>query len=325
MPKHLLAIAVILTVATGCDNVAWGGIDVELKRPPVSETAEAVVDSVIDTGPVNIDGPLLLAGVRDGQRAAFALVGEVLSDGVHSFPAAEFPGDTARLARMTAVGSEWILFSEGVRVGRVTVDRVAPASAFCGTRQELSGVVELAPAASEATRFLALPAVDARERPFGEFRQPDQTFQQRVASLNIGGDLLRGVGATWPADTLRYARHDIQSFRIGADRPFFAATFMYQDALEIRRPRQGAYALFFIAEEQGGAYREEFNWYRSVATEGKGAPRYFDHLDLDDDGSDEILLDVYGSERRWFAVLSRTDGSWRRTFQDPCGSGSSAN
>ena len=63
-------------------------------------------------------------------------------------------------------------------------------------------------------------------------------------------------------------------------------------------------------------------WYRAVDTDGKGAPRYFDHLDWNGDGTEEILLDVLGSNRRWFAGLGRTDGSWIRTFQDACGSGS---
>ena len=34
MQKHLLALSVILTVATGCDNVAWGGIDVDVIGTP---------------------------------------------------------------------------------------------------------------------------------------------------------------------------------------------------------------------------------------------------------------------------------------------------
>ena len=78
-----------------------------------------------------------------------------------------------------------------------------------------------------------------------------------------------------------------------------------------------------MGEQAGEEYREAYTWYREVDTEGKGAPRYFDHLDWDGDGTDEILLDVLGSNRRWFAALSYRDGAWARTFQDSCGSSAS--
>ena len=327
MRKHLLAIAVILTVATGCDNVAWGGIDVELKPPPESQRVPDVVEEVVDdAGPVNVNGPLLLAGVRDDARADFVLMGELLDDGLHPFPDPTFPEDADRLAAATAVGSDWVLFSEGVRVGRMTVDATAPAPAYCGGRTQLSGVLELTPAASTAERFFAIPEEDGRAADYGSFEAHAHTFNQRVASLNIGGDLLRRYEAPWPADTLRYARHDIQSFQLpGASGPSVVATFLHQDALSVGRPRQGAYALFLMAEPVGGQYREAFDWFRSVDTEGKGAPRYFGHFDLDGDGAHEIVLDVFGADRRWFAALTRRDGEWVRAYQDACGSGSTTN
>lgn len=327
MPKHLLAIAVILTVAAGCDNVAWGGIDVELMPPPVStQLPSEPTDTVVDTTPQNVNGPLLLAGVREDERGRLVLLGEMLPEGLQAFPNPAFPEDADRLAAATSVGSEWVLFADGQRVGRMTVDQVAPATAFCGGRTELSGTLELIPTAAAAERFFALPASQARSAAFGDYQPITHDFNQRVASLNIGGELIRRYEAPWPADTLRYARHDIQAFRIpGAAGPTVVATFLHQDALSVGRPRQGAYALFLMAEQVGGQYREAFDWFRSVATEGKGAPRYFGHMDVDGDGSDEVVLDVFGADRRWFAVLSRRNGAWVRTYQDACGSGSSSN
>jgi hypothetical protein len=86
----------------------------------------------------------------------------------------------------------------------------------------------------------------------------------------------------------------------------------------------GAYALFTLGERAGEVQREAFVWYRSVDSEGKGAPRYHDHLDWDGDGADEILLDVLGANRRWFAGLGRRNRAWVRTFEDECGSGTTA-
>ncbi|HET9947330.1 MAG TPA: hypothetical protein VFQ22_00260, partial [Longimicrobiales bacterium] len=100
--------------------------------------------------------------------------------------------------------------------------------------------------------------------------------------------------------------------------PTIAATYVYRDRLEVAPPGQGAYALFVMATGSGEQFRETFTWYRSVDTEGKGAPRYFGHLDWDGDGDGEILLEVFGANRRWFAGLTRRQGQWVRTFQDSC-------
>lgn len=324
MRKHLLAIAVILTVPTGCDNVAWGGIDVELKPPPEpARVAETDGEAEAESGPINANGPLLLAGVRTGLTGDFVLVGEVLPEGVRPFPDPEFPEDADRLASAAAVGSEWVLFSEGVRVGRMVVDATAPADDFCGSRTTLSGVVEMVSPAATAERLLALPAADASSHAYGEYLAIGDAYAQRVATITMAGEAIPRYGATWPTEGVLDAREDIRVFQLSdANSLSVAATFLFQDALTVSSPRQGAYSLFVMGRQSGDTYGEEFSWYRSVEAEGKGAPRYFDHLDWDGDGEDEILLEVMGSNRRWFAVLSRVDGTWTRTFQDACGSGS---
>ena len=73
-----------------------------------------------------------------------------------------------------------------------------------------------------------------------------------------------------------------------------------------------------MGEEVGGQHRSVYTWYRSVETEAKGAPRYFDHLDWDGDGTHEVLLDVIGADARWFAALGRQGDAWVRTYRDPC-------
>jgi len=326
MRKHLLAIAVILTVPTGCDNVAWGGIDVELKPPPVAERVPSE-DGEADpeSGPINVEGPLLLAGMRNGVRGEFVLVGEVLPEGLSPFPNPAFPEDVERLAAATGVGSEWILFSEGVRVGRMVVETTAPAEGFCGSRAAVSGVVEVVPTAAEAEHLLALPASEASQRAYGEYSAFSDVYAQRVATITIAGEAIPRNGATWPAGGVLDARQDIRVFQLPRSNGLtVAATFMYEDALSLSSPRQGAYSLFVMGQQSGDEYGEAFTWYRSVEAEGKGAPRYFDHLDWDGDGEEEILLEVFGSNRQWYAVLSQVDGTWTRTFQDACGSGSAA-
>jgi hypothetical protein len=325
MRKHLLAIAVILTVATGCDNVAWGGVDMELKPPPVSEANLAEDPNAAEgDGPVNLSGPLLLAGTRSGMRADFVVVGEVHPNTLREFPDPAFPEDLERLEQVLSVGSEWVLFSEGVRVGRMFADETRPATGFCGSRRVLSGVVELVPAAAAAERLLALPAEDARERAYGEYALVSHVYDQRVAVNTMASAAIREHDATRPPSVVN-ARGHVQAFQLpGAAGQSVAATFMYQDQLTIESPRQGAYSIFVIGRHQAGAtYETTHSSYRLIESEGKGAQRYFDHLDWTGDGTDEVLLDVFGSNRRWFEALSERDGSWVRTFQDSCGAGPS--
>lgn len=324
MRQHLLKIAVILAGTAGCDNVAFGGVDVAVLPAPPPVESEVVGDSTpAPATETRVAGPLLLAGARDSTRATLTLVGEVDGAALRPFPDPTREEDRARLDTLTALGSEWVLFSEGARIGRLVVDEVGVADGFCGERVSVSGTVEVVPPAADATRLLALPAEDAATREYTEYRTLTDTYAQRVANLELAQAMIPAYGATWPTRGVLDMRKQLQAFQIDGLAPYIAATFLNSDELEATPPGQGAYALFVISEEFGseeGVYTS----FRAVDTEGKGAPRYFDHLDWDGDGTDEILLEVFGSNRRWFAGLGRQDGAWVRTFQDACGSGSTS-
>jgi hypothetical protein len=325
MRRHLLAIAVILTVAPGCDNVAWGGVEVELRSPPTAlADSTGGTDPEAEEAPPRELGPILLAGVRDGSRARLSVVGEIHGDSLAPFPNPAYPEDSTRLAALMSVGSEWILFAEGVRVGRLTADATSTSDEFCTPRASVAGVVELVPEASGAERLLALAADVGTDRAYGAYAAPQRDYDQGVATLNIAGEVIPRVGAPWPAEGVLAARQDIQAIQVeGVRGQAVAATFLYRDQLAVAPPGQGAYAVFVLGVPGAGGYTEGYSWYRSVDTDGKGVPRYFSHLDWDGDGEGEILLDIFGANRRWFAGLSRRQDEWVRAFQDACGSGSS--
>jgi hypothetical protein len=326
MRRHLPTIAVILTVATGCDNVSFGELSLEV-RPPPTAPPEVDPDPSEPERPerTNVDGPLLLAGLRDGIRATLTLVGEVDGDVLRAFPDTAFPSDRERLQALTAPGTEWILFSEGVRVGRLAVESSAPSLGYCGSRVSVTGIVELVPSAATAERLLALPARDGSTWEYHAYRSLAHVYDQRVATLQLAREAIPEHGAALPRVGVLNARKHIQAFDLtGPTGPYIAATFMNEDSLGVAPPGQSAYAMFVIGEQLDDTQERAYVWYRAVDTEGKGAPRYFDHLDWDGDGSDEILLDVLGSDRRWFAGLARRDGVWVRTFEDGCGARSIA-
>jgi hypothetical protein len=322
MRKHLLAIALIITGAPGCDNVGWGGMDFEVRSPPepqVEAATEAEAETTVE--PERTEGPILLAGLRDGERADMVVVGEIVADALRTFPDPAHPEDAERLTELTSAGAEWVLFSEGVRIGRFIVERSGPASGFCNGRLALSGVVELVPSASGAERLLALPPDVGSERGREPYEQHQHVYDQRVASLSIAGEAIPRYGASWPEQGVLDARDHIQAFQLrNTPGQSIAATFMSGDELAIGAPPQDAYSLFIIGQQrQGAEYAEAYSWYQDAGASGKAAPRYFDHLDLNDDGTDEIVLDVFGANARWFAGLSRRNGQWMRTFNDRCG------
>lgn len=320
MRKHLLAIALIITGAPGCDNVGWGGFDLEV-QPPAEREAPVVVEAGPEQSvtPERTLGPVVLAGTRNGERGDFVVVGEVQADALRRFPDPGFPEDAERLATLTAPGAEWIVFSEGVRIGRLTVERAGPAQGYCDSRTALSGVLEVVPSAAEAERMLALPASYAETRPREPYRAVSHVYDQRVATLSIAGEAIPRYGARWPTLGVLDARDHIQAFQLrNAPGQSVAATFVVNDELRVSPPAAGGYALFVIGQQRGAEYAEAYTWFRDSDTEGKGIPRYFDHLDWNSDGTDEILLDVLGAREQWFAGLSFRDGAWLRTFQDEC-------
>lgn len=325
MRRRWFLLAVILTAPSGCDNVSWGGVQVHMEAPPpqaeVAPPSAAPEEESAPEPPPLPAGPILLAGARDGDRATLTVVGEVRGDALAALPSeADSPGFTAHFtSSLLAPGTELVLFSEGVRVGRLTVTESDEDARFCPPRPRVTGVVELVPGASDARRLLALSDTGAVRRPFGRPEIRSHDYDQRVASLAMASEAIPVVGAPWPPSVLE-ARADIQAFRMpDAPGATVAATFLFADRLAVGEPGEGAYALFVMGTSDGRGYASDFVGYRPAATEGKGAPRYFQHLDWDGDGDSEILLDVFGAESRWFASLARRGGTWSRTFEDSCG------
>jgi hypothetical protein len=314
MRRHLLATAVILTVASGCDNVAWGGVEVQLMPPPAAEPgtpAQAAPEE--PPPPPEIARPLLLAGTRDEATGTLVVVGELGDEGI-------VPATATSLASGAVAESEWILFAEGVRVGRLTAAAVGPAEQFCAATLALTGTVELVPSTGPIERLLALPAAEASGVQHQPLETHEHNYDQRVASLTYAQEAIPRIGVDWPDGGVLPTRQEMYAFQpAGTEFPTFAASYVYRDAARVAAPPTGAYSLLVFAARQGGQFRETFEWFHAADSIGKSVPRYFSHLDVDRDGEGEIVLDVFGADRRWHAVLEQTDGGWTKSFESPCG------
>ncbi len=323
IPRWLSVVGIVMA-ASACDNVSWGGFDLRLQGP-ANDTIGAPGDTVRmePSGDESASlGPLLYAGLREGNTASLVPVAEITAGGLQPLYSGQESDASRReiLAdRLRRIG-ELVLFHQGARVGNVVVESVDTVTGtYCAPHLRASGHLLVLPEASGAERFLALEPGPGNARPFGAFEDLSSVYDQRVASLNLGAEAVPLVGAEWPPSLLDI-RQDLQILDLpGGEAPAVMATFVYRDRLRVGPAPGQAYSLMILGEPRGPRFDLTYTWYRPVATEGKGAPRYFSRMDWDGDGQDEILLEVLGAENRWFAALDRTPDGWETSYQDPCG------
>ncbi len=323
IPRWLLTVGIV-TTASACDNVSWGGVQVGLQGPSVDSlpaAAEGPEAGEAPPAPLEL-GPLLYAGFREGDSARIQPVAELGSDGLRPLPAGEEGESLSRriLDARLRPGTELTLFHQGVRIGTLVVGGEGGVSrAGCAARPEVRGHLELVPGAVDAQRFLALEEGRGKDRPIRPFRTLRDQYDHRVASLSLGAEAVSRAGAPWPPSLLEI-RRDIQLLEIpGLGAPAIMATFLYQDRMGIGPAPDEAYSLLVLGEPSGSDYSLAYAWYRPAGVQGKGAPRLFSHLDWDGDGETEILLEVFGEAHRWWAALEPGPEGWRLAFQDPCG------
>ncbi len=323
VPRWLPLVGIV-SAASACDNVSWGGFDLRLKGPSEDPPASPPETSAAEAPhpPALGLGPLLFAGVREGDSVRIQPVAELGPDGLRPLPAGAEGEDLSRriLEARLRPGQELTLFHLGSRVGTVVIAGEGQVvNTSCAPRSEVVGHLEVIPGAGEVRRFLALEKEVGSAWPahLPEFLR-DQ-YDQRVASLSLASEAISLAGAPWPPSLLE-TRQDLQVFRLqGGEPPSVIATFLFRDRLGIGSAPDDAYALMVLGDPRQEAFQLAYSWYRPVGAEGKGAPRFFSHMDWDGDGEEEILLEVFGESSHWWAALDRGPGGWALVFQDPCG------
>lgn len=312
----------IVIVATGCDNVEWGGVELGLSSPSdtlVSESSPEVTEVVesIDTPTI---GPILYLGHRAGVEATLVPVAEIRPNGLFPLEASgSAEASRAFAAEHLSPGLEFTLFSDGARVGRLTAERFSVDQQYCGVRPQIRGPIELTPSAATVQTFLALPRKEGNAFAYGAYSPVVPTRDLRVTSLNTMQQVIPTVGALWPVSVLGI-RQDVQMFRArSGGAPTVVATFIYADELSVGPAARGAYSVFLASDDDGTGYQGSYVDYRLFSRDGKGSARYFDHLDVDGDGSDEMVLEFMGENSVWLSVLGRRGESWVETYRDPCG------
>jgi len=323
VPRWPLLVGIVIA-ASACDNVSWGGMEMGLRGPGADSTPPSPDSGQVQEAeePVRELGPLLYAGIRDGNMARIIPVGELTEGGLVSIPPGPQGEETLAeiLSQRLRPGKAMDLFHQGVRVGTLEIEESEVGDgSYCGRRIQALGHLQLTPEAAEAQHFLALGGAEPDLRGFAPFETLASTYDQRVASINMGAEAIPLVGASWPPSLLD-TRQDLQVFRLpGSEAPAVMATFVYKDRLQVGPAPDDAYALMIMGEPRRETFNLVYTWYRNVGESGKGTPRYFSRLDWDGDGDQEILLEVMGESTRWFATIDRGPEGWVTTYEDPCG------
>jgi hypothetical protein len=307
------AIASLLALAlvSGCDNVEWGGISVELREPAyeAADTGAAALDSLAEplalampsgpllfhvrrtdeTGAARIDPVLELRG--DELRAVGALRAERAPEYVEEF-----------VARYYGSGQAYTLFRGSARVGTFYVR--APAVSGSGLCLELraEGQVELRPRADTLSEFLAFsPGVQTAEDTLAVpvYRSDMPSLSQVLARLGVREREIPGV---W-----RFrAPADLRALRVGEGSRGFAATFVVGDSLGVGSPADSAGSVFLVADYEPS--RGYFPIYFDAAWYGPGQKRvlrWLDAVDLMGDAGPQWLLRAYGDAGTWYELIGR--------------------
>ncbi len=319
---RLLSVVMIIA-ASGCDNAAWEGIDVEVRPPPPNPGAAAEFDGADQTGPLELETVLYLVERQEGSRATAIPVAQISGDNYVPLPEEwevnefleRFP-----LERWEG-GSELRLLVDDQEIGRFLVQStLEPDASTCRLRPQAVGFLETRDEMRDRARFLA---VARTERPGARFPAevppPLEDAALEARATNMVERVLLDLGAPWPA-SIPEARGAFRSFPLGSSGlPAVAMTLAVEDDLTVGPSPPSAYGLFILGTDVNGTYDPLFSWYQQSDEGGKAVAAVVDFYDLRSRGTPDFLLEVFGQEDRWFAVLGSGEEGWELLHQDSCG------
>jgi len=232
-PRRFLQLVwpVMITGLTACDNVAFGGIRVELRLPEQSpvDIEEEVLGTEADEPeplePVDLDLLVYVVQRTSGSRATILPIAQLSEGGYRALPdTAATPGLIERfsLGRWEE-GAEFTLLSHGSRVGTLVTE---------GTTARDNSTCQVRPEAASSEWFLAEPTSAAATRepwvslpPFA----PDAPV--RDASLNLAQRVIPVLGALW-SPSIPDIRRDLQRFSMETeDESALAVSYVFGDRL----------------------------------------------------------------------------------------------
>lgn len=199
------------------------------------------------------------------------------------------------------VGEHLALFAGGQRQGDVTIKKVMPFQ--CNSS---AAVVMAGPSVHLGKDAMALATNAEKVRSHGNNqRAPNEAELDHVKLLAMNEFLKHGVPAEF-SKSLRVDRAIVMRVDETEDDLLVSSLFV-----EV----EGVRHQIFLVAMMAGATTELTRYHKTTdIQDGKDAQdvRFVDQLDLDGDGTDEIVLEVTGYESEAFAIYKRMSGRWTR-------------
>lgn len=308
----------ILAFLTACDNVQWGGSDIEVvPPPPVVSVDPGETDEETATEFGLPRGPVLFHLRKTEQGTQLVPVGELSGDSLRTLrrpddlPAEVFE---ARFREtVTPQGAQFRVFLRGASVGTFVVQGAGPVTA-CGVPTALGNVTVVA-AAAHGQQFLAFREGLSPEVR-GEYSPPQITGSIRTYSSIVAEKLILQAGLPRPRSWAG-AQRDLQPVEVmPGGHPEMVATYLVGDSLARGPAQPEGYSVFYLADyETARGYNPVYSEVHDYRRVGKIAPRLVDYLNWDGDPGTEVLVENFSRTDRWYSVVSLQSNRWRKVWE----------
>lgn len=310
--------SLILSALAACDNVEWGGADIEIVPPPPSARMTPIAPDEQVFAEFGLPrGPVLFHLIQSDQGTRLIPVAEVSGDSLRTLrrPAGVSPAafEARFVETVTPPGAQFDIYRNGAKVGTFVPQRQGPVTQ-CGVPTTI-GNATLVAAAADEPQFLAFrqglsPAVR------GEYSPPQINGSIRTYASIVAERLILQAGLPRPR-SWQGAQRDLQAVEIAqGGNPEMAATYLVGDQLQVGPADPQGYSVFYLADyDRQRGYSPIYQEVRDYRQGGKAAPALVDYLNWDQDEGDEILLQVFGNDQSWYQALSRDGSRWIKIWE----------
>ena len=203
------------------------------------------------------------------------------------------------------VGRRYALFVGGERRGDVKIERVTPLQ--CNSS---AAVVSADPSVHLSTEAMALATNAKMIRPH-QNAQHQANAIERSQAMRLAMEGFRKHGV--PDE----AAKDIQIEHLVVTKVDHRGQRVLIGSLSVKA-KGARHDMFLIGGITGSKSSIELARYHKTTDleDGKDSERvrFVDQLDLDHDGTDEVVIEVTGYENEQFEIYTRQDGAWRQAW-----------
>jgi hypothetical protein len=315
--SRLLPLLIVSALA-GCDNVQWGGTQIEIVPPPppagsvqIEPDPQAFAEFGLPRGPV------LFHIRRTEQGAQLVPVAELSGDSLRTLrrPAGVSPEAYEARFRETVIpaGGQFRVFRRGAAVGTFVAQSNGPATE-CGV-PTVYGSATVVAAATDADQFLAFRDGLAPEVR-GEFTPLQITGSIRTYASIVAERLILQNGLPRPR-SWQGAQRSLEPIEImPGGHPEMVATYLVGDSLAVGPGDAQGYSVFYMADYQtSSGYNPIYSEIHDYRRDGKIAPRLVDYLDWDGDEAQEVLIEEFRRSDRGYAMIAQGNDGWQKVWE----------